>query len=347
MWKPIAAGVAAGVLLITSQLQAAEAEKQYDFGPVQIRVGGQGPTVVLPPTTVVPPSNLPMGNSTDLIDDVQKPGPYWLGVRCEQLSPAMRAQLSLKDDGGLLVVSVADDSPAKKAGLQRHDILLKAGPTPLHALPDLLRAVDAVKEHEMTVTLLRAGKQQEVKVTPAKRPDDLAAETPPRSEDSDWRAFRRWIEGMTPQGEMPPAIRFHVIRPGQLVPPGAALPALPDNLTVSITRHGKEPAKIVVQQGDKHWEVTDKDLDKLPADVRPFVDRMLNPLAAAGMSLMEGMPHMPPMMGMPVLPSPGASANPRELHDLQKQMDRQMNDLHRQMDEIRRQMEQMREGKKE
>ena len=118
------------------------------------------------------------------------------------------------------------------------------------------------------------------------------------------------------------------------MPEGAAPGAMPDNLTVSVTRHGKEPAKIVVRQGDKHWEVTDKELDKLPADVRPFVERMLNPLAAMGVNVMEGTPRMS-MPPMPVLPSPG------ELHDMQKRMDRQMNDLHRQVEEIRRQMEQM------
>ena len=50
---------------------------------------------------------------------------------------------------------------------------------------------------------------------------------------------------------------------------------LPDDVTVSITRKGKEPAKITVRKGDRIWEISEReDADKIPEEVRtygPFV----------------------------------------------------------------------------
>jgi hypothetical protein len=82
--------------------------------------------------------------------------------------------------------------------------------------------------------------------------------------------------------------------------------ALPDNLTITITRHGQEPAKIKVQRGDESWETTADKLDALPEDIRPHVARFLsggpsvlslnggtlklNPGAAAGVRVVKPAP---------------------------------------------------------
>ena len=50
---------------------------------------------------------------------------------------------------------------------------------------------------------------------------------------------------------------------------------LPGDMNINITKAGNEPAKIVVNRGNEKWEVTEKELDKLPADVRPYVEQML------------------------------------------------------------------------
>jgi hypothetical protein len=46
-------------------------------------------------------------------------------------------------------------------------------------------------------------------------------------------------------------------------------------MSVVIRKEGDHPATITVKRGDEKWEVTEKELDKLPADVRPHVERML------------------------------------------------------------------------
>ena len=61
-----------------------------------------------------------------------------------------------------------------------------------------------------------------------------------------------------------------------MFPGGGPPPELPDNVTVNIVRHGKEPAKITVTRGDEKWEISDKELDKLPEELRPPIAQMMN-----------------------------------------------------------------------
>ena len=83
---------------------------------------------------------------------------FMIGVTCSPASEALRAQLKLGPDGGLLVDHVSVDSPAKKAGIQPYDILLEAQQKPLRKPEDLVAAVQqAAKDKKpLSVTLLRA-----------------------------------------------------------------------------------------------------------------------------------------------------------------------------------------------
>jgi hypothetical protein len=67
---------------------------------------------------------------------------------------------------------------------------------------------------------------------------------------------------------------------------------LPENMTIKIERHGKEPAKIAVNRGDEKWEITEDQLENLPADLRPLVERSLG----SGPWTMP----LPPMHGAPM-----------------------------------------------
>ena len=50
---------------------------------------------------------------------------------------------------------------------------------------------------------------------------------------------------------------------------------LPKDMSVTITKEGEQPAKIVVKQGDKTWETTEDKLDDLPDEVRGHVQSFL------------------------------------------------------------------------
>ena len=64
-----------------------------------------------------------------------------------------------------------------------------------------------------------------------------------------------------------------------MLPPSVAITfrrhELPDDMTVTVTKHGKDPAKITVAQADKTWEVTEDKLDDLPEEIRPHAEAIL------------------------------------------------------------------------
>jgi membrane-associated protease RseP (regulator of RpoE activity) len=174
-------------------------------------------------------------------------GRYWIGVESREAQPELRAQIGLEEGQGLLVVHVAEDSPAAKAGIKKHDVIVSAGNTKLGHPQDLVKAVEGTEGKEMGLKLLRAGKEQVVQINPAERPKDPVQ---------------------------------YIARPGMgmvISGAGRAVP-LPDNVSISISRSGSKPAKISVGRGDEKWDITDQELNKLPDDLRPFVERMLGPV---------------------------------------------------------------------
>ena len=85
-----------------------------------------------------------------------------LGVIVEPLHPALRDQLSVADDQGVVVREVMPDSPAAKVGIKPHDVLLQIGDKTVPADPEafvrLIRELPAGKVGK--VVLLRKGKKE-------------------------------------------------------------------------------------------------------------------------------------------------------------------------------------------
>lgn len=50
-------------------------------------------------------------------------------------------------------------------------------------------------------------------------------------------------------------------------------PQLPDELTITITHKGKEPAKVQVTRGDQSWGTTENKMSELPEDIRGYVSQ--------------------------------------------------------------------------
>ncbi len=178
------------------------------------------------------------------------------------LTDELRDELKVDEKQGLVAMDVIPGSPADKGGVQKQDILVAVGDKDLVEVGDLIAAVAASGGNELTITLARDGQRQDVRVTPERR-RDMSFYMP------------------TPGGRGPVGVQ--IIRPGRMLPPRMALMMhhadLPDDMTVTISKHGKEPAKIKVEQGEKSWEVTENTLDDLPEDVRPHVEPMVGRLA--------------------------------------------------------------------
>jgi serine protease Do len=75
----------------------------------------------------------------------------------------MRSAVGLDDRDGLLVRDVVDGSPAATAGLQRGDLLVRAGDRTLGGMDDLFDALDDAGD-TLTVGLLRGSDEREVDV---------------------------------------------------------------------------------------------------------------------------------------------------------------------------------------
>jgi len=204
---------------------------------------------------------------------------YWLGVGCMPVPPTLQVQMQLPEKQGLLVVGVLPDSPAAKAGIVLNDVMMKASDAALSTPQDLVRALEAGKGGKLKIELIHNGKQKTVEATPIERPAEARHPGMGLPAPDDMQTMMKWLEGLRqggdPNGEQPP-MRFHLIHPGAIVPQNAAVPPpLPLNMSIVISKEGDQPAKITVKQADQKWEITEKELDKLPADVRPHVERML------------------------------------------------------------------------
>lgn len=102
----------------------------------------------------------------------------YLGVAVVPLHPSFREHLPglLEHKQGVLVAHVDDDSPAAKAGLKAHDIMLTYGDQKLFAPSQLAALVQG--DHagrQVKVAVVRAGKPQELTLTVGEHTVRMAA----------------------------------------------------------------------------------------------------------------------------------------------------------------------------
>jgi hypothetical protein len=101
--------------------------------------------------------------------DMPKEKVTYLGVETGRVSPTVAAQLGIAERTGLTVHRVVEDSPAAGV-LQKHDILTKFNDQLLVNEPQLSVLVRAQKPgDEISLTVLRAGKETKVRVKLAER----------------------------------------------------------------------------------------------------------------------------------------------------------------------------------
>ena len=214
---------------------------------------------------------------------------YWIGVGGGPLPPALRAQVNVDPEEGVLIQTVAPDGPAAEAGIEKFDIVLRANGKPVNELRQLADVVGEQGEMkgQIALDLLRGGKVKTLFVKPVERPVDAVIPGQPRE-----RRFGRLFgpegalggEGLEGLGEMfggevfgPEGLQLGNEAFGgfaEMIPELAA-----GGISVSVQRQNDGPAKVTVKQGDKIWEFDEGDeaaMNALPADVLPMVERMLN-----------------------------------------------------------------------
>ena len=75
----------------------------------------------------------------------------------------MRAAVGLPERDGLLVRGVVEGSPAERAGVERGDLLVRAGDRPLAGMDDLFEALDRAGD-TLALAVLRGAEEHELKV---------------------------------------------------------------------------------------------------------------------------------------------------------------------------------------
>ncbi len=121
---------------------------------------------------------VPSNMARSILDQLVRAGKVvrgWLGVSIQELSPELASQFGLSESKGVLVSDVLDGSPAKKAGLERGDVILefdgKAVETPTH-LRNIVAQTQVGKK--TTVKFIRNKDQRTVDVTIAEQPKNVA-----------------------------------------------------------------------------------------------------------------------------------------------------------------------------
>lgn len=254
---------------------------------------------------------------------------YWLGVNCEPAGETLRAQLGLGEGEGLVVRGVEKESPAAKAGIQSHDVLIAAGDQRLKDVAGLMKVLDENKEKTVTLKLYRAGKEMKLEATAAKRPEG-----------------QREIRIRAPEaGQLARDLRLRFFHPGLVLPPGKSPRVeLPDDVSVQIERHGKDPAKIRVRRGDKKWELTEEQLGNLPEDMRPLVEGMLG---RGGLVVGDQLRLWLEKDGDVLTVRPGGKPEIRSFRappgGAEGRLERRFEELGRQMKELREELRQLRQ----
>jgi membrane-associated protease RseP (regulator of RpoE activity) len=252
---------------------------------------------------------------------------YWIGLRGGAIGDddPLRAHIDLPANQGLLVVEVVPDSPAAKAGLKKYDILLRANDAELNEMTQLVDTVIAEGEKKVQITLdiVRRGERETVYVTPEERP--ASAQLSQEGSGVGGGGFggelpegfpRDLLGQLQGRGQMP--FNFRNFGPGVIV--GGQGINVPNGVSVSVHKDAGQPPRITVKRGDETWEVVGDDaesLEKLPEDLRPFVEQMLHGGSPLGGGFQ--MPNLDRQFGR--------GFGDERLQDRLEQMERQINEL--------------------
>jgi serine protease Do len=119
---------------------------------------------------------IPSDSAIPVLDQLQKFGEArrgWLGVRIQQVTDGLAESLDLGQPRGALVAGIDDKGPAKPAGMQPGDVVVKFDGHDVKEMRDLPRVVaDTPVGKEVDVVVIRKGKEQTLKVTIGRLKED-------------------------------------------------------------------------------------------------------------------------------------------------------------------------------
>jgi serine protease Do len=121
---------------------------------------------------------VPSGMARSVLEQLAKSGKVvrgWLGVSIQDLSPELAQQFGITETKGVLVSEVLDGSPAKRAGLDRGDVILEYDRKPVESPSQLRNAVarTAVGK-KVTIKYVRDKRMKTVDLAIDEQPKSIA-----------------------------------------------------------------------------------------------------------------------------------------------------------------------------
>ena len=121
---------------------------------------------------------VPSNMARSILDQLVEHGKVvrgWLGVSIQDLSPELATQFGLLEAKGVLVSDVLDDSPAKKSGLERGDVIVEFDGKPAETPAQLRNLVaQAPVGKKVAVRFVRDKKAKTVELTIVEQPKTVA-----------------------------------------------------------------------------------------------------------------------------------------------------------------------------
>ncbi len=110
---------------------------------------------------------IPLTQGFEIFEDG---GGSYLGVQTQEVTKENFSKLGLSSVRGVAIEKVMDDSPAKQAGLQDGDVIVRFNGEEVSSYRKLTRLIgETDPDHQAKITVIRGGSEKEVTVTMGKR----------------------------------------------------------------------------------------------------------------------------------------------------------------------------------
>lgn len=141
---------------------------------------------------------IPSSMAKIVMDNLIKKGKVvrgWLGVSIQPVTPELAKQFGIKDDKGVIVGDIVEDSPAEKAGVQRGDTIVEYDGKEVTDPASLRNSVAGTPPGKnVTLKIVRDGKIQKLDVTITELPAEI---------QKLHGGFENLLKGVTVQGLTP------------------------------------------------------------------------------------------------------------------------------------------------
>jgi serine protease Do len=134
--------------------------------------------IALVTASVAVPAGFAQNSRHANIVTVQRSGSSYLGIGAVEVTPERAKALNLKDDRGVEVAHLEDDSPAAKAGIKQGDVVLEYNGEKVEGVDQLIRMVrETAPGRQVAMVVWHSGASENVTVTVGAR-KNMVIDTP-------------------------------------------------------------------------------------------------------------------------------------------------------------------------